>query len=541
MISIVVSGRNDDYAGGFSERLFRTARYNSGLLRRVGVPHEWLLVEWNPVSGRPLLAERFVTDIPHARAVVVSPEVHARHVTNPHMPFDEMAAKNAGIRRARGDWTLVTNADILFGNDLVDRLRAGGFDDETLYRAHRVDVPADISDDDVETPGIELSSGEGRFPPCYYLGAGGDFCLAHTALWHRLRGFNQRVTFSTRAKDWQFFLSAAAQNVAVDFLGRVSHLDHVGGFRNTPTDELQSASVHFGSLWDIEFGLPVCNDDDWGFAELGQDGAAEHRIEHLSPTAGSFVSSDTPIDLQTWVGWPASTPDVFSASLLHAVCTASRLHRSLVVRVTEPSEAVALAGMAAVGAAFDVEVRSDWRWPEVPGLTLRPFVPAPSSPRGACLLLEKRAGTWEVYEQPSHRRFDVCPSRRPIADPIFNPMLGRRLLRACLRLQREGRQRVAIYGAGGHTRELLRWGIPDAISIQAILVSENAGGEIDGVPIASIDRFDPSLVDAVLLSSIPYEAEMTEAARHAGFERIVPLWSDWPPDFWHPASRLHTT
>ena len=54
-----------------------------------------------------------------------------------------MVAKNVGIRRARGDFVLATNIDILFSDALVrfmrDRLRRGN-----LYRVDRYDVPADI-------------------------------------------------------------------------------------------------------------------------------------------------------------------------------------------------------------------------------------------------------------------------------------------------------------------------------------------------------------------------------------------------------------
>jgi hypothetical protein len=532
MISIVVTGRNDDYAGGFRERLFRTCRHNHARLDATGLAHEFLLVEWNPVAGRPRLADLLTAAFPQARALVVSPDVHGRHVTNPYMPFDEMAAKNIGIRRATGEWTLVTNADILFSRDLVARLGDGGLRADALYRAHRIDVSADVADDRIESAGEILDSGEGTLPPCYYLGAGGDFCIASTRLWHQLGGFNQQVRFSTRAKDWQFFLSAAAHGVSIEFIGRVFHLDHDGGFRNTPPDERASPRAHFGGLWDIEFGLPLAADPEWGFPHLGQSDDAEGRITELAPSREEPVAPRRTPDLEPFLARVSGEPDIFSATLLHAILAAARSRCRLIVRVTGPAEAVALAGMEAVARAFDVDVRSNWVWPPLPPLTLRAFLPEPAVAAAACLVLERHLGQWALISGRSSQPVVACPGRHAIDHPAHNPMLARRLLRAWLRLQTTSARRVGVYGAGGHTRELLRWGVPDDVTIEAILVSGPGGGSINGIPIRSIEHTAPNTLDAVLLSSIPYEAEMSAAALRAGFARVLPLWSDWPPDFW---------
>src|SRR5947207_7869617 len=200
------------------------------------------------------------------------------------MPFHEMAAKNAALRRADGDCVIVTNADILFSEALVQRIAAGNFAPDTLYRAHRIDVKPELDWTEIQNPANQLASGEGTLPPPYYLGAGGDFCLAARSLWHSLRGFNEQVRFSTRAKDWQFFLSAAAQGVEIEFIGDVFHLDHEGGFRNTGSAELNTNAVHFGRWWDIEFGLPVRNSEAWGFQGLR---------EHLHKANPRIVALDS--------------------------------------------------------------------------------------------------------------------------------------------------------------------------------------------------------------------------------------------------------
>src|SRR5438105_630516 len=71
MLTIVVTGRNDDYGGDFRRRLFRTAEFNARRLTEAGHDFEYLWVEWNPLLDVPLLSEEFVQRVPHARAIVV--------------------------------------------------------------------------------------------------------------------------------------------------------------------------------------------------------------------------------------------------------------------------------------------------------------------------------------------------------------------------------------------------------------------------------------------------------------------------------------
>jgi hypothetical protein len=53
------------------------------------------------------------------RFIEVPPEVHDRYRHAANLPLFQMIAKNAGIRRAQGRFILVTNADILFSEELA--------------------------------------------------------------------------------------------------------------------------------------------------------------------------------------------------------------------------------------------------------------------------------------------------------------------------------------------------------------------------------------------------------------------------------------
>jgi hypothetical protein len=514
MLSVIVSGRNDDYGNDFRQRLFRASMHNCALLEAAGIEFEYILAEWNPLPDRPLLSEEFVGRVSNARAVILPPELHRKYSLNPQMPFHEMAAKNAALRRARGDVLLVTNADILFSDKIVQRIAAATWESRTLYRAHRIDVKAELGWEQIQDPANQLPSGEGTLCPPYYLGAGGDFCLAVRDLWNSLGGFNERIRFSTRAKDWQFFLSAATHGVQIEFIGNVFHLDHDGGFRNTMPEQRNSSSAHFGSWWDIEFGLPVGNRANWGFSNL-RERAIKDDPRMIELDAKDYVVSEGEegLDRQimTWLTRPPDSPDNAAALLLHCICAAHRQLRRLICRIADPRSAVTLSGFRSVAEDFGVQIHCDWNWPQIPGYTVWSFEQEPALLRKSDWIVEERDSSLQVFENGSGCELDILPKTRPVIKPEFNPVLARRLLRAYLRLQQQGTRKIAIYGAGSHTQSLLRWGVPDEIELIGII--ENA----TSLP----NSF------AILLSSASFESDMIEACRVRGLHNVIPLYSDW--------------
>jgi hypothetical protein len=527
MLTVIVAGRNDDYGKDFRERLFRTALHNSRLLNRAGIDFEYLLAEWNPLPDRPPLSEEFVARVPNARAVIIPAEVHQIYSLNPQMPFHEMPAKNAALRRAKGDCVIVTNADILFSEGLVHRIAAGNFDANTLYRAHRIDVKPELDWNEIQDPANQLPSGEGKLPPPYYLGAGGDFCLAARSLWHSLRGFNEQIRFSTRAKDWQFFLSAAAQGVDIQFIGDVFHLDHDGGFRNTGAEELNTNAVHFGRWWDIEFGLPVRNSEGWGLRDLPEHlESSDPCIVLLDAKDYAIPDRQNQADLKMMplLTRPPDSPDIAAAILLHAICAVHREKRRLVCRFEDGRLLAALSGFDAVASRVGIEIFCNWDWPAVSGYRFRPFAPEPSVLKDTDLVFEESDRGIRIYEYATRKGGAILPTQVRIDTPEFNPVLSRRLLRACLQLQKEGAKRIAIYGAGSHTRSLLQWGLPDTFEL-AVIVDTN-----------TLPTLQAMAVDAVVLSSASFESDMAETAKRHLVPNIIALYGDWPADIWTGSS-----
>ena len=78
-LSIVVTARHDNYGGDASERIIKPLQFNAARLAEHGVAYELILVEWDPVPGRPYLSEVLARELPDApgrtlRHIVVAPE-----------------------------------------------------------------------------------------------------------------------------------------------------------------------------------------------------------------------------------------------------------------------------------------------------------------------------------------------------------------------------------------------------------------------------------------------------------------------------------
>ncbi len=147
-LSVVATARNDDHGGNLIGRM---QLFVSGLIEqcnRHGVEAELVLVEWNPPPDKPRLAEvlRWPSTCGKCtvRIVEVPPEVHHRLSHADKLPLFQMIGKNVGIRRARGEYVLATNIDILFSDAVFEFLKSGQMKPGFIYRTDRLDVPPEI-------------------------------------------------------------------------------------------------------------------------------------------------------------------------------------------------------------------------------------------------------------------------------------------------------------------------------------------------------------------------------------------------------------
>ena len=250
-LSIIVTGRNDDFGGDFNGRFFRALRFNHEQLSAAGVTHEFVFVEWRPLPGRPYLATLLESEFPglgasELRSFVVDPDFHDAVSLNPRLQFQEFIAKNVGIRRARGEFLLTTNTDIYLSRGVIDVLSAGALERGTLYRAARHDLK---SNSDVSLMDWDVLEDErnwemvNRIKPPLFTNASGDFLLLDADWYHRLRGFNEVYRTAKIHIDGNFCVKALSSGVRlVDIGAPVYHVGrgtlhaHVGSYRNRPAE-----------------------------------------------------------------------------------------------------------------------------------------------------------------------------------------------------------------------------------------------------------------------------------------------------------------
>jgi hypothetical protein len=170
-LSVIVAGRNDNYGGDFIQRLQRFVDRLSYLVEKFHFPSELVLVNYNPVPENESLetliqwpADRSFLVI---RMICVSPEIHQQFIdpdTRKTVPLFEFLAKNIGIRRALGTFLLVTNADILFSEQLFHFIARKTLKKACLYRANRIDFRVEGEEPlAVHTADFEKQVGAGAF------------------------------------------------------------------------------------------------------------------------------------------------------------------------------------------------------------------------------------------------------------------------------------------------------------------------------------------------------------------------------------------
>lgn len=281
-LSIIVTGRNDDFGGDFNGRFFRALRFNHEQLAAAGVPHELVLVEWRPLLDRRYLAELLgaeFRDLPPSvlRSYVVDPVFHDAISLNPRLQFQEFIAKNVGVRRARGQFVLTTNTDIYLSRGIIGQLAERSLEQSTLYRAARHDLK---SNSDVSLMDWNVLEDErnwelvNRIKPPLFTNASGDFLLLDTGSYHRVRGFNEVYRTAKIHIDGNFCVKALSSGLRlVDIGSPVYHVGRgtlhaqVGSYRNRP------AEAPWGDIrWNSD--VIYINGPQWG---LG--GAPERQID----------------------------------------------------------------------------------------------------------------------------------------------------------------------------------------------------------------------------------------------------------------------
>ena len=276
-LTIVITARHDNYGGDFRERIAVPLRFNYQRLSERGVPYEVILVEWDPIAGRPLLCEMLARELPDVaaqvmRPIVVAPEYQAAMTQTLRAGYLEYVAKNVGIRRAAAPFVLVTNADILFGREVVNAVAERRFQPGTMYRAPRYDIKLGVDQSGLRWAALEDPTDQVRRPvlrPPLFSSAAGDFVLADRDTFHRLRGFNEVYRAARAGIDSNFMVKVHGAGVPIEDIGSpVYHLNHLGSMRISKSLHRDNRADSPWSDLDWHSSHVTCNNPDgWGLRD----------------------------------------------------------------------------------------------------------------------------------------------------------------------------------------------------------------------------------------------------------------------------------
>lgn len=287
-ISIVVTGRNDGYGGDFVRRFLATLQFNHRELTARAIPYELVLVEWAPVPGAPLLADLVEAQCPapvtaRVRAVIVDRAYHDAMTLNPRLVYHEFLAKNVGVRRARGEYLVTTNCDVILGRQILQRLARRDLEPAIVYRAPRWDLDATLDLDRLDWDCLEdpanLSRPPKRLRAPYFRGSTGDFIALDRATFHGLGAFNEVYRAARFGIDANFLIHAVSSGVPIaDIGGPVHHVDHDGSYQTVRAQYAgREADAPYGDeRWSYN-DVVYRNRPTWGLAGAPERHAGPRR------------------------------------------------------------------------------------------------------------------------------------------------------------------------------------------------------------------------------------------------------------------------
>jgi hypothetical protein len=420
-ISIVSSGRNDNWNGSFDRVAPFVVAHNAAVLSKVVERFELVFVEWAPLENRPFRSQRLAMIAPQVRCLVVPRAVHDGF--RPGIPFLQYHARNAGIRRARGRRIAALNADILLTPEIVQAMLS--LAPGTCLRAPRYDVCLAVLDqtgsDDVlrfcEDPANRVAEhhitrrfGDRVFP--WFENAAGDFACMHSEDWQRVGGFHQRVDASMGV-DAELIGQVRRMYLTIEACERpVYHVDH---------PEQQRGRLHMPPYSDSGYENP----NDWGLG--GADfSIGDGQVRCCPP---GLAGESTRVDWPPILPWPE---DFDGLANLHDRGLTRRYHSVVFCGLCDALLGLAVSldlrpGQARVwddGESQTAARRREFGWREWPCLRPEPgvlFIALEGTPventlinRGAVLgedLLAVDPSSWRTFS-PLYRALSICAADR---------------------------------------------------------------------------------------------------------------------------------
>lgn len=265
--TIVVTSRNDGYGGNLE------LRGSHALNTMIQHYDEVIYVDWNSPNDDSLINHLTLKGKGNLRHIQVKKsDIEKINPDLLELPIVEVLGRNIGIRRAKGDWIVSSNIDIM-----PDKLDIAEVDNDTFYAVARRNVPVAFFkslDRDFfsycktninkfeQAHIIENDHWAGQYNPWSLVVCCGDFQLAHRNLWYKMKGFEEKMIYRDCA-DTNVMKKGKIYGKDSKILNLdVFHLDHTG-------HELKVGGKSLFNSWDdfvVNFE-ETTNDDTWGFSD----------------------------------------------------------------------------------------------------------------------------------------------------------------------------------------------------------------------------------------------------------------------------------
>ena len=260
MLTIITTGRDDDYGVGFLQRLKTSIEKNIEILEKFNIEYEYIIAEWNPVKNYISENENFVELFKNQKIknIIALPSVSEKEGLSTTV-FFEYFAKNLGVRHAKYDNILIINSDIILGEECFKKsidLCLSGLEKNKFYRArYRGEY-----DDNLNLLTINDCHKPDAYDAvvCGYYS--GDFLLLHKSVFVDIaKGYDEtnekhRTTYQTHM-DGEILWNLHNKNVNLEFINENYY--HINHGRPNTLDGIYNMSGYG-------------NKDNWGFIDYTQ-------------------------------------------------------------------------------------------------------------------------------------------------------------------------------------------------------------------------------------------------------------------------------
>ncbi len=138
--SIIFVNRNDNYGSDQKQRIELFIKYYEIVVKKYPGIFEFLICDWNPPENKQSLEEAFKWDnLQNVTHYSILKEIHQQLCPDNSRPILDYVGRNFLARRAKGEFIMIINQDILLSQSLIDFIGQEKLKKNYFYRCDRYD------------------------------------------------------------------------------------------------------------------------------------------------------------------------------------------------------------------------------------------------------------------------------------------------------------------------------------------------------------------------------------------------------------------